>query len=210
MKREKFEEMISQLKYEKNKWLTLPDVSSIMLDSGVEIYPNPKRIKFFIKDEIIYVRYGRLKPYGARINALISIASDYSAFTFARGPLGLQVDDSSFPGTEKFRHPVAGDNIVFSNGNTVYGEAAIKEIRGSINSVIVYTWNPIRIQAGAKASYYDPNVLARSKQDCAHSTLGEGIFMKFESNQKSRKTTFGEYHQEIDISDIAEIKINKK
>jgi hypothetical protein len=207
MEKLKFEEIISKLGYQKNKWLFFHEIDSILLNSGKGFYPNWKYLKFLIdSNNKIYIRHGHVKPYGARLNGLISISGDYTMLTFSKTERGIPIESSSFY-NEWFRQPKAGDIIRITENLTIsHGESIIKDIIPSMNSVIIRIWSPINFPKNSKLSFYDPSVL-NDIDNCIHSSIYEGIYMHFEPNETKKKNKFGIFHDEIKIKDIKEINL---
>jgi len=76
MKKEKYEEIIENLKLPKNTWITLTEFDSIVLSNGVGIYPNWQHMRFLLTDNEIIIKHGYSEPYGARLAFRFSISTD--------------------------------------------------------------------------------------------------------------------------------------
>jgi hypothetical protein len=202
MEREKFEEIIKKIGYERDKWYILHEINSILLSSGKGFYPNWKHLRFKIVKDKILVKHGTSKPYGARLNGLMYVSGDYTSLTFAGSKDGIAIEDSSFYG-EGFRQPKVGDGLRITEGlGKTIGESFIRDIKGSLNSIVIFLWTPININKSSKISFFDPIILSSDKENCVHATMQEGIYMQFSGN-KSKK----EFHEEIKIKDIKEINL---
>jgi len=209
MEKENFQAIVTKLKYPKNEWLFFHEIESIILNSGRGIYPNWKYQKFLIKENYdIIVRYGKVKPYGARLNGFLYMSGDHTTVNFAIGEKGIQIENSSFYG-EFFRQPKAGDVLRISDGiNKILGESIIKEIRYQINSVSLVLWNPIGLFKNGKYSFFDNSVLNSDSTNCIHGTISEGIYQHFIPNDsKSKDKRFGIFHEEIKFKSIKEINL---
>jgi len=207
MEKEKFEEIVLKLKLERNKWLLFHELESIILSNGKGFYPDWKYLRFLISDDNkIFVRHGKIKPYGARLGSPLSVAGDYSYITFPRTDRGVPIENSSFY-DEWFRQPQFGDVLrVTENLKTVYGESIITGVKGTFNSVIVELATPLKFPRTGKLSFYDPSFLS-DRDNCIHSTIHEGIYMYFSSNPVKKMGKFGETHEVIKIKDIKEINL---
>jgi hypothetical protein len=202
MEREKFEEIMRKIGYQRDKWYIFHEISSILTSSGKGFYPNWKHMRFKISKDKILVKHGTSRPYGARLNGLMYVSGDYSSLTFSAGKDGIALEDSSFYG-EGFRQPKVGDAVRITEGlGKTIGESFIKDIKGSLNSIVVFLWAPIIINKSNRISFYDPLVFSADKENCVHSTMQEGIYMQFSGN-KSKK----EFHEEIKIKDIKEVNL---
>jgi hypothetical protein len=209
MLKEKFEEIVSKLKYERNKWHIFHEIEGIVLNSGRGIYPNWKHTRFLISnDGKLYINYGDVKPYGARLSGLLYASGDYTALTFTMTDKGIPIENSNYYG-EWFRQPKVGDYIRVTEGlNKVVGESMIRDIKPSLNSIIVDMWLPIKGSNKSRISFYDPKMLNDNRDRAVHGTMEEGIYVIFEPYTFGYKTKqFGNYHEEIKIKDIREINL---
>lgn len=206
MEKEKFEEIITKLKYEKNKWITLHEIDSILLSNGRGLYPNWKYLKFLIADGKMFIKHGKVEAYGARLSTPNSVAGDYSYITFPRSKEGLRIQPSQFYG-EGFRQPKFGDMLRITEGmEKVYGERIITEVAITMNAAIVKLSTPIRFPNTGRISFYDPTIL-NDAENCIHSTMDEGIYMHFIPNEGRVHKEFGSYHEVIRIKNIKEINL---
>jgi hypothetical protein len=206
MQKEKFEEITIKLKYEKEKWLLFHEIDSILLSSGKGFYPNWKYVKFMITEEKILVRHGKVKPYGARLGGLMYLSADLRVLNFARTNAGIHMESSSFY-DEWFRQPKIGDYIRVTEGDIVYGESPIMDVKYTMNAVMMEVGIPIKIPISARVSFYDYTVLASDRENCAHSTFNEGMYMHFITNEAKPHKKYGIYHEEMKIKDIKEINL---
>lgn len=207
MQKEKFEEIVNKLKYEKNKWLLFHEIDNIVLESGRGFYPNWKHLKFLIADDRIIVKHGQVKPYGARLNGLMYISGDHKTLTFSRTNEGINIESSSFY-NEWFRQPKVGDYIRITEGmELTHGESPIMDVIYNINSVMIVLALPIKVPLSARVSFYDYSVLASDRENCIHSTFQEGIYMHFIPNQAKPDKKYGIFHEEMKIKEIKEINL---
>jgi len=207
MEREKFEEVVLKLNYEKNKWMIFHEIESILLTSGRGIYPDWKYQKFLINDKNqILIQHGKVKPYGARIANPNMISSDFTALYFTLSKNGIPIESSSLY-NEWFRQPKTGDAIRVTDGMSVtHGESYIKEVIYTMNSIVVYLWSPLNFPSG-RLSFYDPSVLGSDKDNCIHSSITEGIYMQFVPNIGKSKHKNAYFHEIISFKDIKEINL---
>ena len=86
MEKGNYEKVLTNLKYERNKWLELDEISSIILTDGRRcLYPNWQYLRFLIKDDgNILIRHGKSEPYGARLSGNFTISYDGYSITFPR------------------------------------------------------------------------------------------------------------------------------
>jgi len=208
MEKEKFNEIIEKIKYEREKWYSFHEIESLYMLSGKGIYPNWKHLRFLItKDNRILVKHGRSRPYGARLNGLILASGDYKSMTFMAGKEGFQIEASAFY-PEGFRQVKIGDVLRISEGiDRIHGEAHIKSIMGSLNSLIINLWEPLVLPKNGRFSFYDPQVFYNNSANCIHATMNEGIYMEFVENPSKKKFKDSPYHEEIKAKDIKEINL---
>ena len=208
MERERFDEIATKLNYSREKWLMLHEIDSIVLKSGRGFYPDWKHIRFMLtKDGKLLAKHGLVLPYGARLSGLINVSGDYTTLVFTRTKNGIPIENSSFY-NEWFEQPKAGDTIRATENLThSYGESVIKEVMGTINSVVVYLWTPLRFPNTGKLSFYKTDVLSSDVDNCIHGTIHEGIYMQFKANTPGKKSKFGVFHEEIKHKDIKEINL---
>lgn len=200
MTQEKYEEIIGKLGYERDKWLLLHEIDRIQLRNGRGIYPNWRHLRFMLKKDKLLIQHGKSYPYGARLNGAFDVSSDHMAIYFKPGNRGLQLDPSSFY-TEGFRQPKVGDTIKVTEGhNKQYGQSIIKDIKRTIDSIMVFLWTPIKFPSTGRVSFFDTDIFNTKADNCIHGNVNEGIYMVFEPN-KSKKI----YQEEIKIKDILSI-----
>jgi hypothetical protein len=207
MEREKFGEIITKLNYDRNKWLMFHEIDNIIMKSGKGFYPDWKHLKFLITDkDAILVQHGNIKPYGARLGKPSMVSGDSKMMYFPLSKDGIMIESSSFY-NEWFRQPKIGDVIRSTKGlEVVNGESHISEIKQTINSIVVFLWSPIS-NWDDRLSFYDPEYLARDRENCIHSSISDGIYMHFTANQ-SRSKHQGKFFQEIiKFKDIKEINL---
>jgi len=208
LEKNKFEEIIKKLKYDKDKWLLFHEIDNIILFDGRGAYPNWKYLKFLIsgEKEKILIKHGQIKPYGARLNGLLYLSGDLKSLTFSRTNMGINIESSSFY-NEWFRQPRIGDYIRATDGTIVYGESPIMDIVHTSNSIILILALPLNVPINARVSFYDYSVLSSDRENCIHSTFHEGIYMHFIANEGKIDKKIGIYHEEIRIKDIKEINL---
>ena len=203
MTKERFEEIITNLKLEKNKWITLGEIESIIFSDGTGIYPNWKHIRFLITDgNEILVRHGDSEPYGARLNYIFSLSTDGCSLSFPPGNVVAQSEYYS-----NFRIPKSGDIIRSTIGTEkCLSESIVSSVLNAGNMCLISTINPIVMNKESRLSFYDPSEY--DADICMHSTESEGIYMKFHPNCNGKKDKkFGIYHDIIKIKNIAEINL---
>lgn len=82
MKKEKFNEIIDNLKLERNEWQYLSEIASIVLKNGRGIYPNWEYERFLITNKHILIKHGISEPYGARLGTNFNIGMNHMDITF--------------------------------------------------------------------------------------------------------------------------------
>jgi hypothetical protein len=208
MTKEKFDEIIEKIGYQREKWYSFHEIESIFLTSGKGYYPNWRHLRFLISKDKIIIKHGDSEPYGARLTNLVYTSNDFTSMTFSLGSEGIPLEPSQFyPGG--FRQPTTNDKIRVSEGvNKVYGESNIKKIMISMNSVVVMLWQPLKIPKTGRISFYDPSYLSKNRENCMHSTFHEGIYMYFNGNPSKKKFKDEPFHEEIKVRDIKEINLS--
>lgn len=202
MKKEKFEEFVENLELEKEKWITLDEVDSIILSNGVGIYPDWKHLRFRIKDSEILIQHGDSSPYGARLGTRYQMDFSRTGITY---PSNNIVPDTQY--YYNFRNPVAGDVIRASEHGEAKDEVVIIETIPTIAGLYIELARPVAFSNEMLFSFYDP--MQFEKDNCMHSDIVDGIFMKFNPNLgKLRKD--GVYHDSIKVKDISEIRLKIK
>ena len=180
MDKDKFEEVINELEFERNQWLDFSEIDTILLKNGRGIYPDWRHMRFMInnKNEIL-IKHGSSKPYGARMT---------SRYNVAVGGTSLQVAAQDFiPSTEyydKFRMPKPGDIFRMTYAGKEISQAVITEVDGGSNCVIIDLGSPINMQYHGMISYFDP--VEYDKETCMHSDPIEGVYMKFSENSSKK------------------------
>lgn len=206
MEREKFEEIINKLGYEREKWLFFHEISRILLIDGKGIYPNWKNLKFLItKDNKILIRHGTVKPYGARFAPSFMPSGDFKSISFPKTEKGINIESSSFY-NEWFRQPKFGDILRVTDGAKTYGESVITDIQFSLSTILVSLAHPLRFPNTARLSFYDPSYL-NDRDNCIHSSVSEGIYMYFVPNVSKDKKKFMPYHEVVKYKDIKAIEL---
>jgi hypothetical protein len=207
MEKGKFREILAGLSLQREKWLTLHEVESIVLKSGRGVYPSWKFLRFMVThDDRIIVRHGKSVPYGARISGLSMISGDMKSLYFSPSKDGVQIESSPLYG--EFRQPRVGDTVRVTEGLGVsHGEALIVDRTAAINAVILTIAQPLHIPRTGKLSFYDTSVYSDS-ENCVHSSVNEGVYMHFQPNQSKRKYRGHWYHEEIRPSDVQEIRLS--
>lgn len=200
MKKEKYEEILNNLELPKEKWLTLTEFSSIILNNGIGIYPNWLHMRFLLLDNEIIIKYGESQPYGARLGNRFLISNDLLSIQF---PPESIIAPSVYYST--FRAPKSGDIIRSTIGTEkVISESVVENSYNGSNTFLIEVSSPIKLPKEARLSFYDPKEY--NIGTCIHGTEAEGIFMKFkENNGKSKK--YGIQHQIIKIKEIQEINL---
>lgn len=200
MEKEKFEEVIENLKLERYKWQYLNEFDSIEMKDGKGFYSDWKHLRFLIGDKFIFVKHGISEPYGARLSYIFNISYDGTTVSF---PPGNPVLPSDYYG--EFRAPKQGDIIRSTISTTnILSESLITEVYNSGNSFIIKVLNPIKMNKESKLSFYDPTVY--DKELCMHSSEVEGIYMKFKENP-GKKSKYGIFHEIIKIKNIKSINL---
>lgn len=200
MKKERFEEIIANLKLEKKKWMTLTEIESIILNDGRGIYPNWVHMRFLLTDDSIIIKHGESEPYGSRFNYRFAISNDACGLSFPPGAVLI-----GNPYIENFRLPKAGDIIRSTIGvDKVLSESLISRVYNASNSFTIDVVNPIRLTGDAHLSFYDPQMY--NKNECIHGTEVEGIYTRFSEN-KGKNKKFGVQHEVINIRNIKEINL---
>ena len=201
MKKEVFENFLANAKIEKNKWTSLPEIDSIVLDDGRGIYSNWMHLRFYITDNEIFIVHGLSEPYGARLSTRFKYSYNFMEVSFDPSNVVLK---SSYYGN--FRYPKAGDFLVSSDGTgNVLSTSMITETDMFINSFSIKVSNPIKDTPTSKLNFYDPNEYNANL--CIHGNIEEGIYMKFKENNGKHKKDFGKYHEVIKVKNIAEINL---
>lgn len=198
MRKEQFNEIIEDLKIEKNKWLTLGEVESILLSDGRGIYPNWRHMRFKFTDDSILIKHGDSFPYGARLGNIFNINNDMKQISF---PPSSIIAPSEF--YSDFRLPKSGDIVRFTNGaSTLLSECLVENVLMTSNVFVIKLVNRANIGKDFRISFYDPQEY--DKDICMHSSEVEGIYMKFSENDgKQRKS--GIFHETIKCKEISEI-----
>ena len=207
MKNENFEEIISQLKLEKNKWLLFSDIDSIILKDGTGRYPNWRHLRFLIDDKNeIYIQHGKSEMYGARLSTLYSLSYDNSSISYNSGAIVLPDEING-----RFRQPASGDIIRVGYGkNPCIYETLISSIVHGYNGCIIKLVAPIPKMNDDeyRFSFYDPKIY--DSKSCIHGTEEEGIYMKFIPNSGKTHKIYGVFHEKINIKEISEINLKLK
>ena len=204
MKNERFKEIINSLKIETNKWLDFSEISSILLKNGRGIYPNWLYERFLIDSSMsnIFIKHGKSTPYGARLSMAFSFPYDMSAILYQPGIIVPKTQ--YYP---EFRNPRKGDVIRATTDNIVISESIVDEVIYMGNSIRINLIRPlselINYRKDFLLSFFDPGEY--SKENCVHSTIVEGIYMKFDENKGNRKKSFGVFEEVIKIKNIEEI-----
>lgn len=202
MTKERFNEIITNLKFEKNKWYTFSEIDSIFLEDGRGIYPNWMHMRFLIneKDEIL-IQHGNSKPYGARLSTNLRFLIGYRAMQFH--PSSFIIPTKYYT---EFRYPKSGDVLIVSNGkNSIINEAIITSISVNPGLITIDLTNPIIVNQECNFSFFDPSQYEEDK--CIHGTEEEGIYMKFFPNSGKNYKNFGVFHEIIKIKNIKEINL---
>lgn len=202
MTSEKLNEIIEQLKIEKNIWYTLYDVESIKLKNGKGIYPNWKFLRFLFTDKEILIQHGDSEPYGARLSTKFAISSNRNNITFSYGPLISPVTYH-----HDFRNPKIGDIIVASDSSgIILSESIISNIIYASNGTNISLVNPITMKNDILLSFYDPKEF--NMPTCVHGTIVTGVYFKFKENPNGIKyKKYGVYHESIKYKDIVSIEL---
>ena len=59
MDKDKFEKLINELEFERNKWLDFSEIDTILLKNGRGIYPDWRHMRFMINDKNeILIKHG--------------------------------------------------------------------------------------------------------------------------------------------------------
>lgn len=197
MTNEKLNEIKTQLGIDNKKWYTLYDVESISLKNGVGIYPNWKYMRFLFSENEIFIKHGNSKPYGARLITKFMISSTQRSISFPYGSLISSV--SQHP---DFREPKIGDILVASNSDgAILSECIIDKITRGMNGTTISLVNPIALNKDILLSFYDPSEY--DPENCIHSSILQGVYMKFEENiagQTNKK--YGKYQEIIKNKNI--------
>lgn len=200
MKKEVFENFLNNAKIEKNKWISLPEVESIMLKGGIGIYPNWIHLRFYITDSKIFIRHGSSTTYGARLSSRLRYSYNYTEVTFEPSSIVL-----SSRYCTNFRLPRAGDFLVSSDSpNHVLSTSMIIKVESFANAFTIKVSNPIKDTPTSILSFYDPEEY--DKDNCIHGTVEEVIYVKFSPNE-TKKKSFGKYHEVIKVKNITEINL---
>lgn len=199
MKQERFNEIITNLKLERNKWIDLNEISSIVLSDGRGIYPNWKYLRFMILESSILVKHGDSEPYGARLVPTFNPSYDYESFSF---PLNA-IQSTSYYST--YRLPETGDILRATYDSTTLWEAYILECVKSMNGLIIKTGSPHITKKPFHLSFYDPEEYDEGL--CMHSTEVEGVYMKFKENKGKIKKGLGAVEEIIKVKNIQEINL---
>ena len=206
MKNENFEEIVNQLKLEKNKWISFSDIDSIILNNGRGVYPNWRHLRFLINDRNeIYIQHGKSEMYGARLSTLYSIAYDNSSISYSGGAIVLPDINGNF------RAPESGDIIrVGYRKAPCFYETVISSVVYGYNGCIIKLIMPIPKTPDNefRFSFYDPKIY--NEKDCIHGTEEEGIYMKFIPNSGKTNKLYGIFHEKINIKEISEINLKLK
>lgn len=201
MKKERFEEILFNLKIEREKWLTLTEIESIVLDNGRGIYPDWIHIRFLItKNNEIIIKYGNSEPYGCRLASRYSISYNNMSLSF---PPENVIANSSY--CKEFRLPKKGDIIRSTVGCfKILSESVISGVQAAGNTFYIDLLNPIKYNSESHLSFYDPKEY--ELENCIHGNEVEGIYTKFQENNGKNKK-FGIQHEIIKIKNIKEINL---
>lgn len=201
MKKEKLKEVIENLKLPLNKWLDFDEIESIKLNNGKGVYPNWKHMRFLVKSNYqILIKHGDSIPYGGRLSLQYSKSFDGSSISISsKNP----VPDCEY--YSDFRLPKEGDVIRATEGFKVYGESLITKAVYASNAIHLSVIPNIICPETARFSFYDPKELT-DKNNCMHSSIVEGIYMKFEGNIDNKKRN-NYYEEIIKPKDIKEINL---
>ena len=197
MKNEKINEIRDQLDLEREKWYTLYDIDSIQLKNGVGIYPNWKFMRFLFTENEIFIKHGTSVPYGGRIISKFMISSSQMSISFPYGPLLSPVNIH-----KDFREPCSGDILVASDSDgNIVSECFIQKINRGMNGTTIILANPITLKKDILLSFYDPKMYC--SDDCVHSTIVPGVYMKFTENENGIfHKKYGKYQEIIKNKNI--------
>jgi len=200
----KFHEFMKDLEIDENQWSTFEEIESIVLKSGLGIYPNWAHTRFKVADNHILVCHGNSKPYGARLNLSATLSGGKQSIMLEGNNI---VPDTQY--YKDFRLPKIGDHLVVSDGD-ILDEAIIMDVEKSYNMFRIELSKPLQTRKIMKFSFYDPQEY--DKYMCSHSSNVEGIYMKLIPNKGKEDKKYGVYHETIKIKDIESInlKINTK
>lgn len=199
MKKEKFLEIKENLKIKDGEWTVLNDIDAIILDDGVGIYPNWNHLRFLFDGDTIFIKHGLSEPYGARLTNTFNLSSNMLTISM---PPGDVVIPTSF--YNSFRLPKEGDILRSTVGTQkVLSESLVKDCKVFNNSTVIHLVNPVKMTQESHLSFYDPGKF--NKENCIHSSIVEGIYMKFKENENGRKSKFGAFHETIKGKSIQEI-----
>lgn len=201
MNKERFEEIIENLKLEREKWLTLTEIDSIVLNDGRGIYPNWVHMRFLItKENNIVIKHGSSEPYGTRFANRFSISPDCISLAF---PPEAVISEIYYGG--QFRLPREGDIIRSTVGCfKVLSESMITKVYNTANTFYIDVTNPIKIKPDSHLSFYDPKEF--NQDSCVHASEVEGIYLKFQENNGKNKK-YGVQHETIKVKQIKEINL---
>lgn len=200
MKNEKFKEIVEKLNLEREQWIKLSEISSIILSDGRGVYPNWCYMRFLISDkDELFIRYGESTPYGARLNTHFSRNYDNSAFLFPVNPV---------PNTqyyENYRLPTTNDILRASDNGELIDEVGIREVQHAYNGLMITPLRPLRLVERFALSFYDP--FQYDGKSCMHSDEIDGIYMKFKENPGRLHKKYGVYQEIIRPKEISSINL---
>lgn len=200
MNKEKYEDFLSQLDYQKGKWYPVCDVESFLLDNGIGIYPNWMHTRFMFRDNDILIKHGDSKPYGARLASMYSISSDRMMISF---PPGRVISPTDY--YNDFRLPRAGDILISSESTRkILSASLIRKVTVSNNAVFIELSNQLFFNQNSKFSFYDPSEFTNDDR-CIHGNVIEGVYMKFSENSGRTDKKLGIFHESIKIKNIKEV-----
>ena len=170
MKKGIYEEILEKLQVPKNKWIPLENIQEIKLQSGRDILPNWKKIKFLFTEKELFIKYGNSESYGGKL---------------PQGSFRPGTDYAIFPGRDEFKSdsgvfPKRGDMIrLYGFDGLIYGESMIDAINVFSNQSIIKFVTPIFSSPRPLFAFYDP---VKKNAESIDGTIEPGSFYNFVAN----------------------------
>lgn len=169
---------MKKIEIERNKWLSLENIESIVLRNNKIIYPDFNKYRFYFDNKFMYIKHGNVVPYGIC----------FAQFNVSRGGKNIEVKHKYVANKfyNEFRKPQKDDTLFFKNDNSIleYKIANVIEHNNGINIELYSYYDPFKLLKDYNCGFYDPKM----KTDKSMHYYQNYLFMNFvEKNIKNNK-----------------------